>query len=151
MIIWFGAGGEGSDGPRPRVDLSWRGGPERRGPVMIVDDDTSILAMLTAIVEAEGYDVVTARNGREALDLLETITPSVILLDMRMPVLDGWAVAEALKRASRRIPIVVMTAAEDAERWAEEIAADGHLAKPFELNELLTTLERYRGLGDRLH
>jgi CheY-like chemotaxis protein len=62
---------------------------------------------------------------------------------MRMPIMDGWAVARAMRESGSRVPIVVMTAAESAKRWADEIGAAGHLAKPFGLDDLLTCVEQH--------
>lgn len=114
------------------------------GPgILVVEDDLAILAMVKDVLRAEGYSPIVAKNGAEALAELERTTPALVLLDMRMPVVDGWAVARKLKTAKQRIPVVVMTAAENAARWAAEIGADGYLAKPFELQELLDTVERF--------
>jgi CheY-like chemotaxis protein len=85
--------------------------------------------------------VITAENGAEALAVVNG--ESLILLDMRMPVLDGWGFARQLRASGKRPPIVVMTAAENARRWAEEIGADGYLSKPFELDTLIAAVERY--------
>ena len=113
-------------------------------PILVVDDDPSILDMVAEILDFEGYAVRTATNGAEALEVVERVPPSLVLLDMRMPVLDGWGFARALKARGVRIPIVVMTAAKDARRWAEEIGAQAYLAKPFELPDLLTVVGRLR-------
>jgi two-component system chemotaxis response regulator CheY len=113
-------------------------------PILVVDDDPEILAMLRDFLESEGLSVRTASNGEEALDALATTTPSLILLDMRMPVLDGWGFAERYRAGAFGYPIVVMTAAESARRWAEEIGATGYIAKPFDVDELLQTIERHR-------
>ena len=113
-------------------------------PILVVDDDPSILDMVAEILDFEGYAVRTATNGAEALEVVEQVPPSLVLLDMRMPVLDGWGFARALKARGVRIPIVVMTAAKDARRWAEEIGAQAYLAKPFELPDLLTVVGRLR-------
>ncbi len=113
-------------------------------PILVVDDDPSILATVSEILEFEGYPVRTATNGAEALQLIEQEPPSLVLLDMRMPVLDGWGFARRLGERGVRLPIVVMTAAQDARRWAEEIGAAGYVPKPFELPELLDTVERLR-------
>jgi CheY-like chemotaxis protein len=115
--------------------------------VLVVDDDTSILDTVSAILSGEGYDVVSAASGQEALDAVARKRPVVILLDMRMPGMDGWAVARALRSQGISVPIVVMTAAESAKRWADEVGAEGYLAKPFGLDDLLTTVQRFRGLG----
>jgi DNA-binding response OmpR family regulator len=61
-----------------------------------------------------------------------------------MPVLDGWGFAERFRKRQLAYPIVVMTAAESARRWAEEIGATDHIAKPFDVDELLQTIERHR-------
>jgi CheY-like chemotaxis protein len=129
-------------GPQPRRD----GNNET---VLVVDDDTSILDTVSAILEGEGYDVVSATSGEEALDAVARKLPAVILLDMRMPVMDGWAVARALRQQGISVPIVVMTAAESAKRWADEVGAEGYLAKPFGLDELLTIVQRFRGPSGR--
>ena len=113
-------------------------------PILVVDDDPSILATVSEILEFEGYPVRTATNGAEALQVIEQEPPSLVLLDMRMPVLDGWGLARRLGERGVRLPIVVMTAAQDARRWAEEIGAAGYVPKPFELPELLDTVERFR-------
>lgn len=122
-----------------------------RRPILVVDDDPSILETVRVILESEGHPVVTATNGREALDCLERHRPGLMLLDMRMPVLDGWAVATALRDSPLRVPIIVMTAAENARRWADEVQAEGFLAKPFDLSDLLEAVERYRDRGGRLN
>jgi DNA-binding response OmpR family regulator len=113
-------------------------------PILVVDDDPEILAMLRDFLESEGLPVRTAANGAEALEALDEVTPALILLDMRMPVLDGWAFAERFHERALTYPIVVMTAAESARRWAEEIGATDYIAKPFDVNELLETIERHR-------
>ena len=136
------------------------GRPERLGrrpsatvpaarPILVVDDDPEILAMLRDFLEGEGLAVRTAVNGAEALDMLDTVSPSLVLLDMRMPVLDGWGFAAQLGDRRESYPIVVMTAAESARRWAEEIGANGYIAKPFDVNELLQVIERHRSRDSR--
>ena len=113
-------------------------------PILVVDDDPEILAMLRDFLEGEGLAVRTAVNGADALEMLEDVSPSLVLLDMRMPVLDGWGFAAELGDRRSSYPIVVMTAAESARRWAEEIGANGYIAKPFDVNELLQVIERHR-------
>ena len=125
---------------RPRTGDSAAG----QRPILVVDDDPEILAMLRDFLEGEGFAIRTATNGAEALEALEDVAPALILLDMRMPVLDGWAFAAQLREREVAYPIVVMTAAESARRWADEIGATGYIAKPFDVNELLQTIERHR-------
>lgn len=114
-------------------------------PVLVVDDDPTIRSSISAILDLEGYPVATASNGAEALAMVEEAVPSLVLLDMRMPVMDGWRFAGALSQRSIDVPIVVVTAAQNAEEWAREVGAEGFLAKPFELAELLAVVERHRG------
>jgi two-component system, chemotaxis family, chemotaxis protein CheY len=111
-------------------------------PILVVDDDPAILATVVEILDLEGYSVETATNGREALQAVERTNPSLMLLDMRMPVMDGWGVARELRARGDRLPIVVMTAAQNARAWAEEIGAAGFVAKPFELPQLLAVVKR---------
>ena len=112
--------------------------------VLVVDDEPGIRETVTAMLEIEGYDVSEARDGAEALAQVEARQPDVILLDMRMPVLDGWGFAAELRARELAIPIVVMTAARDAARWAGEIAATAFVAKPFGFDDLLRAVERAR-------
>ncbi|HTD63233.1 MAG TPA: response regulator [Verrucomicrobiae bacterium] len=106
-----------------------------------MDDDPSIVAVISDILVAEGHEVVSAENGQEALAKVNG--EALVLLDMRMPVLDGWGFARRFRAAGKRSPIVVMTAAENASRWAAEIGADGYLAKPFEIDALIAAVERH--------
>ena len=112
--------------------------------VLVVDDEPDIRATVTAMLEIEGYEVAEAANGADALHAVEHREPDVILLDMRMPVLDGWGFASEMRNRGHRVPIVVMTAARDAARWAAEIAAAAFIAKPFGFDDLITAVERAR-------
>ncbi len=113
------------------------------GPILIVDDDRAILTTIAEILELEGYAFVTATDGAEALRQVAAAQPSLVLLDMRMPVLNGWEVARALRERGIATPIVVMTAAQDARLWSEQIDAAGYLAKPFDLDDLLAMIARF--------
>jgi two-component system, chemotaxis family, chemotaxis protein CheY len=144
MIELWGGHDEGADDAGRRSLLNTGRGGERAGArVLVVDDDPSILDTVSAILMGEGYSVMAAGGGEEALALVRSWHPTLVLLDMRMPVMDGWAVARSLHEAGLRVPIIVMTAAESARRWADEIGAAGHLAKPFALDELIDCVEKY--------
>ena len=112
--------------------------------ILIVDDEPDIRATVSAMLEIEGYDVDEATDGAAALAAIEQQIPDIILLDMRMPVLDGWGFAAELRRRGHRTPIVVMTAARDAARWAGDIAASSFVAKPFGYDDLITAVESAR-------
>jgi CheY-like chemotaxis protein len=107
----------------------------------VVDDDPSIVEIVSQILISEGHEVVSAENG--AVALARADGEALVLLDMRMPVLDGWGFAREFRAAGKHSPIVVMTAAENARRWAEEIGADGYLSKPFEMDALIAAVERH--------
>lgn len=112
--------------------------------VLVVDDEPDIRATVSAMLEIEGYRVAEATNGADALAAVQREEPDLILLDMRMPVLDGWGFADELRRRGLRIPIVVMTAARDAATWAAEIAASDYLAKSFGFDDLISAIQRVR-------
>jgi two-component system response regulator PrrA len=113
-------------------------------PILVVDDDPTILAAVSETLDLEGYSVITAINGAEALLAMERDPPALVLLDMRMPVMDGWSFMRAVRSRGIDLPVVVMTATADALRWAAEIGAQGVLAKPFDLEELIAAVERLR-------
>jgi CheY-like chemotaxis protein len=112
--------------------------------ILVVDDDTSIRSFVEMALDSEGYAVSTATNGAHALEVTGNVRPDLILLDMRMPVMDGWTFARTYRQqAGPHAPIVVITAATDAGERAAEINADGYLGKPFDLDELLGLVSKY--------
>ena len=110
--------------------------------VLVVDDEEAIRTTLCEILELEGYTVRGVANGWEALQEVERLRPELVLLDMQMPIMDGWGFARALRERGITVTILVLTAATNAERWAREIQADGWMSKPFDLNQLITEVER---------
>lgn len=111
-------------------------------PILVVDDDESILDVVLLTLEFEGFQTRSASDGAQALEILERDNPALVLLDMRMPVMDGWGFARAIAERGIDVPIIVMTAAQDARRWAEEIGADAYVEKPFDLGKLVETINR---------
>lgn len=116
----------------------------RDGPILIVDDEPIIRLTLAEILQIEGYKTEIAGNGAEALEAITRASPSLVLLDMNMPVLDGWGVARELRRLEIDVPIVVMTAGTSAQVTAREIGAAGYVAKPFDVTDLVAYIERLR-------
>jgi DNA-binding response OmpR family regulator len=116
-------------------------------PILVVDDDRSILETMTDLLQGEGFEVLTAVDGLDALEVMRRSSASFILLDMRMPRMDGWQFAQTVRERGWRIPIIVMTAASDAQRWAKEIGADAYIAKPFDIEELLALVNRFAHRG----
>ena len=115
-------------------------------PILVVEDDPDLLALVEMILADAGYRVMTAPDGRAALARVAAEMPALIFLDMRMPGMNGWEFAREFRaRHGRAAPIVVATAAENARARAEEIGAEGWLAKPFDLDDVLRAAERYAG------
>jgi two-component system, chemotaxis family, chemotaxis protein CheY len=115
--------------------------------VLVVDDDPDILEALSEILEAEGFEIRRARNGKEALEKLAPDPPQLILLDLMMPVMDGWEFAQRMRQRPEvaGIPIIVLSADRNVGSKATDIGAVGHLAKPFELNDLLDMVRHSLG------
>ncbi len=117
-----------------------------RPAVLVVEDDPDLLALMEMILVDAGHRVFTAPEGAAALARVAEEMPGVILLDMRMPGMNGWEFAREFRaRHGRGCPIVVVTAAENARQRAEEIGADGWLAKPFDLHDVIAEVERHVG------
>jgi CheY-like chemotaxis protein len=112
-------------------------------PVLVVDDDAAIREAVRDVLQGEGIEVDMAADGLEALAKARQQRPRLVLLDMRMPRMDGWRFAQALRESGLVVPVVVMTAAADARRWAAEIGAVGLVEKPFAMSELIGAVERY--------
>ena len=113
------------------------------GRILVVDDDADLREFLRLLVTSMGFEVTCAANGQEALDAMEGHDPDLILLDMKMPVMDGWEFCRALEGRDARPPIVVLTAAPDPACRAAEAHADGWLGKPFEYEDLEMAVRRF--------
>jgi two-component system, chemotaxis family, chemotaxis protein CheY len=112
--------------------------------ILVIDDDESIRALVTLALSVEGYEVMSALNGVAALDWLATSRPAAILLDMRMPIMNGWEFARAYAQLpGPRAPLIIMSAARDAATYAAEVKADACLAKPFDLEDLYACIARF--------
>ncbi len=118
-------------------------------PLLVVDDDPTLRNLVAWILQSADYPVVTAADGREALDVIAHEPPTAIFLDMQMPVLDGSEVVHALHEQGRHIPTVVMTARADAARCCRELGADAYLAKPFQVEDVLSTAAHLSGRPDQ--
>jgi len=111
--------------------------------ILLVDDDESIRQIVTIFLTDEGYQVAGAGNGLSALGLLPSFQPEIILLDLRMPVMDGWEFVRRYRELpGPHAPIIAFVAALRAEQEKVEIGAVGLLAKPFDLEELLDAVEK---------
>ena len=111
--------------------------------VLVVDNEPEILSLLEEFLTDEGYAVSTARDGAEALEGARQAPPDLILLDMLMPIMDGWAFAREYRRLPGPQAPIIVTAATYTEDRAHQISATDHCAKPFELDALLALIRRH--------
>lgn len=113
--------------------------------VLVVDDDHEIREILTEILVDEGYSVMSAGNGAEALRRLTTARPAMILLDLNMPIMNGTQFRDAQRRDAQlsTIPTVVMTAIDRIQDHVEALGVDEAIPKPVALPELLAVVARY--------
>lgn len=114
--------------------------PQRKNVtrVLVIDDDASIRQVIAYALADEGYQVDEASDGQTALDLVEHRHPDIILLDMKMPGMDGWQFARLYRqRYGHQAPIIVLTAAQDASQRGWDVNAESYVAKPFEIEVLV--------------
>ena len=116
------------------------------GRVLVVDDDDVIRQLITVNLELEGFDVVTAVDGQDALDKVKAAQPRVITLDVMMPRLDGWEAAARLRSdpETAHIKVILLSArAQEADlQRGERIGVDAYLTKPFDPDELIDLVRR---------
>ena len=112
--------------------------------VLIVDDEEGFRDGVADLLGMEGYEVSVARDAVEAVRVLPEFRPEVILLDLRMPHLDGEGFLRGMGGlpASKRVPVVLISAKEDLQQIALRTGAAGYLSKPFEAPQLLSLLEK---------
>lgn len=112
--------------------------------VLVIDDDENIVDLLGMVLSDEGYQVDSAPHGAAALGVIDRSPPSIILLNMHMPIMDGSEFAHAYRaKPGPHAPIIVVSAARDAASRARQIAAAEYLPKPFDLEKLLTLIVKH--------
>lgn len=111
--------------------------------VLLVDDEPDILLLVRINLEARGHRVTVAPDGEKALQRIAADRPDLVVLDVMMPVLDGWGVLENLEREGIEIPVVVVSAKQSPSdtRKALELGADQHVGKPFDLRALVGAVD----------
>jgi urea transport system substrate-binding protein len=119
--------------------------------VLVIDDDPAIRRVIDYALADVGYHVDEAADGAAALELVRRLHPDIILLDMKMPGMDGWEFMKRYREQyDHRAPIIVLTAARDAAQRASDVKADSYVAKPFELDTLVervSAIAREKGLN----
>lgn len=112
-----------------------------RDRILVVDDDESIRQIVRLCLTDEGYEVVEAANGEDALEVLAGTPPNLILLDLRMPVMDGWEFARRYRLSpGPHAPIVAFVAALNVQQEVEGLETAAILSKPFDLDDLLNAV-----------
>ena len=118
--------------------------------ILVADDEPNIVKLLRLYLREEGYEIVVARNGREALERFRTETPDLVLLDLMMPDMDGWEVYQQMKADPelKDIPVIVVTAkAQSIDKiLGLHIAkVDDYVTKPFHMSELIARIKEVAG------
>jgi DNA-binding response OmpR family regulator len=114
----------------------------RGGPILVAEDDWEMREIIRDVLESEGYVVQTAADGRQALELATRSRPALLVLDMGLPLVDGFGVADGVRQAyADPPPIIVITADGRAAEKAERARAAACLPKPFDLDQLCSTVE----------
>ncbi len=123
--------------------------------LLVVDDEVNLLRAVAATLRAEGYEVTTARSGREALMQVAKAVPDLIVSDIRMPRMDGYQLARSLRDSPRTslVPIVFLSAKGEMEDRVEgfRTGVDAYITKPFEPEELLAIIRNILNRVERTH
>ncbi len=111
--------------------------------ILIAEDDPNSLHLLKKYLEAKGHQVIGALNGQEALEKCAEHKPEVLLLDVMMPKLDGWAVLQKLRESGAKTPVIMVTAKDSTDDKVRGFSAgaDDYITKPFDLREVEARLE----------
>jgi CheY-like chemotaxis protein len=112
--------------------------------ILVAEDDEWVRDTLAMLLESEGYEVALAADGLQALAELQRRRPALILLDLMMPRMDGYAVVAEMEQRGFRpgVPVLLLTAARDPEQIAQRLRAEGYVPKPFDIDQLLHEIER---------
>jgi len=125
----------------------------QRPRILIVDDEADLLAVLRFGLEAEGFDVISASDGEEALKRAREEHPDLMVLDLMLPKLDGYKVCRALKFDERykMLPIIILSArsSEQDKQLAMSMGADSFVTKPYEMRDLITRVRGRLGFERR--
>jgi CheY-like chemotaxis protein len=118
------------------------------GKVLVVDDDDQLADVVREVLRDAGYSVATVRHGAAALELIDHVAPDLILLDLTMPIMDGWSfIAQYRRNARAGARILLLTANPHAPEIAETLQADGYIQKPFDIRQLVDVIQRELALS----
>ena len=113
--------------------------------MLVVEDEAYLCDLIADVLESDGHVTRKASNGRDALALLEARKPQLILLDLMMPIMDGWEFMSAMKSKPELadIPVIIITAIYDARRTQQETGARAVITKPFDIDQLSELVNLY--------
>lgn len=113
--------------------------------VIVIDDDRGILEVVKIILTDQGFEVVAVSEGKDAFESIIKNSPDIVLLDLWMSGMDGREITRQLKsqQETQKIPVIILSALNDVEKKAKEAGADGFLAKPFNISDLLTLIKKH--------
>jgi CheY-like chemotaxis protein len=125
-----------------------------KGTILVVEDEPDLMLTFRIVLQTAGYVVIQASTGEDALSAIQTVVPDAVIIDLRLPGIDGWQVLAAIRQVDllRNTPIVIASAnAEAGERLrAEQLGCAEMLTKPFSAEELRGTLDRVLTGAERL-
>lgn len=118
---------------------------EHKVDVLVVDDQLGVRSLLTVALSDRGYTVITASNGSEGVDLVKKLNPSLVLMDVKMPVKDGVTALYEIKKINSRLPVIMMTAYSESStiEAIKKGGAEQYMFKPFDIDKLLKMVEYF--------
>ncbi|MBP3039095.1 response regulator [Bacillaceae bacterium Marseille-Q3522] len=116
-----------------------------KGKVLIVDDQFGIRILLNEVLQKEGYETHQAANGLQALEIVKKHSPNLVLLDMKIPGMDGIEILKRMKVIDKDIQVIIMTAYGELDmiKEAKELGALTHFAKPFDIDDIRAAVKKY--------
>ena len=116
-----------------------------KGKILIVDDQFGIRILLNEVLQKEGYDTYQAANGVQALDIVSKHSPDLVLLDMKIPGMDGIEILKRMRVVDKDIRVIIMTAYGELDmiQEAKELGAITHFAKPFDIDDIRKAVRDY--------
>jgi two-component system response regulator (stage 0 sporulation protein F) len=120
-----------------------------KGKILIVDDQFGIRILLTEVLQKEGYQTFQAANGYQAIEIAKEHAPDLVLLDMKIPGMDGIEILKRLKEYDQSIKVIIMTAYGELDmiQEAKDLGALTHFAKPFDIDEIRQAVRQHLPVG----
>ncbi|OKH32915.1 two-component system response regulator [[Phormidium ambiguum] IAM M-71] len=113
-----------------------------KGKILIADDDDDNRILLSFLIQSEGWEVIEAQDGQEALEKAIKEQPNILLLDNRMPKLTGTKVYETLCEQGMKIPVILLTAYADVQELADSLGICSYLNKPYDISRLMAMIDK---------